>query len=121
MTEIIKTEHYVKRDHYYAAAQEDRCAPRVRLSIPVTLRPSGGRGFSSHVQDLSLGGFSAICVNRLPVGSLAWLKLPGLEAQQCEVIWWQDHLVGCAFQNLLSPIVYDDIVTRYRDTPRRAV
>lgn len=113
------TEYFLS-DRYFAAAQEDRSSPRLSLTIPVTLRPAGGHGFSSEVQDLSLGGFSATCVNRLAVGTLCWLKLPGLAALQCEVIWWQDNLVGCAFQNLLSPIVYDDIVNRYRAGQRTA-
>jgi hypothetical protein len=102
------------RNRYELAAQEDRCAPRTRIAIPATLRPSGGRGFHTQVLDLSLGGFSAQCVNRMHQGSLAWLTLPGLEALQAEVVWWQDNIVGCAFAQLLSPIVHDNILARYR-------
>ena len=113
---------YRLQDRYFKAAQEDRSAPRYRVNIPATLRPTGGHGFSTEVHDLSLGGFSAACVNRLRIGSLCWLKLPGLDSLQCEVIWWQSNLIGCAFQNLLSPIVYDDIISRFRDQAmRRAV
>ena len=102
------------RSRYEIAAQEDRCAPRTRLAIPASLRPSGGRSFQTQVLDLSLGGFSAQCVNRMHTGSLAWLTLPGLESLQAEVVWWQDNLVGCAFANLLSPIVHDNILARFR-------
>ena len=102
------------RSRYEIAAQEDRCAPRTRLAIPAALRPSGGRSFQTQVLDLSLGGFSAHCVNRMHTGSLAWLTLPGLESLQAEVVWWQDSLVGCAFANLLSPIVHDNILARFR-------
>ena len=122
MTEYRTPDRYNTTDRYYAAAQEDRSAPRLRVAVPATLRPTGGHGFSTVVNDLSLGGFSAQCVNRLAIGSLCWLKLPGLEALQCEVIWWQSNLVGCAFQNLLSPVIYDDIVSRYREgTVQRSV
>ena len=47
-------------------------------------------------------------------GSLCWLTLPGLESLQAEVVWWQDNIVGCAFANLLSPIVHDNILARFR-------
>lgn len=102
------------RNRYEIAAQEDRCAPRTRLEIPASLRPSGGRSFQTNVLDLSLGGFSAQCVNRMHTGSLCWLTLPGLESLQAEVVWWQDNMVGCAFANLLSPIVHDNILARFR-------
>ena len=102
------------RNRYAIAAQEDRCAPRTRIAIPAALRPSGGRSFQTDVLDLSLGGFSAQCVNRMHPGSLTWLTLPGLESLQGEVVWWQDNIVGCAFANLLSPIVHDNILARFR-------
>ena len=65
---------------YEIAAQEDRSAPRTRLSIPAQLRQSGGRPFQTVVNDLSLSGFSATSVSRLHVGTVCWLTLPGLEA-----------------------------------------
>jgi len=102
------------RNRYEVAAQEDRCSPRTRVNIPCTLRPSGARGFQSVVHDLSLGGFSASAISKMHVGTICWLTLPGLEALQCEVAWWQNSMVGCAFQNLLSPIVHDNILARYR-------
>lgn len=105
------------RNRYSIAAQEDRCAPRTRIAIPAALRPSGGRSFQTDVLDLSLGGFSAFCVNRMHPGSLCWLTLPGLESLQAEVVWWQDSMVGCAFASLLSPIVHDNVLARYRREP----
>lgn len=101
-------------DSYELASQEDRCAPRTRVNIPATLRPSGAKGFHTQVHDLSLGGFSAVAVNRMHVGTVCWLTLPGLESLQAEVVWWQGAQVGCAFANLLSPIVHDNILARYR-------
>lgn len=110
------------QDRYALAAQEDRSAPRTRISIPAALRPSGAKGFQTVVHDLSLSGFSAASINRMHVGTLCWLQLPGLESLQAEVIWWNNSLVGCAFQNLLSPIVHDNILTRFRtDTSFRPI
>lgn len=108
------------RDLYEIAAQEDRSAVRTKLAIPAQLRQSGGRGFQTLVHDLSLSGFCASAIGRMHVGRTCWLTLPGLESQQAEVIWWENNLVGCAFQNLLSPIVHDNILARYQPRPIRS-
>lgn len=99
---------------YEMASQEDRCAPRTKVNIPASLRPSGARSFHTVVHDLSLGGFAATSITRMHPGSLCWLTLPGLESRQAEVIWWNNGLVGCAFSALLSPIIHDNILARYR-------
>ena len=102
------------RNRYELAAQEDRSAPRTKITIPAQFRASGGRGFQTVVHDLSLSGFSATAINRMHPGTVCWLTLPGLESLQAEVIWWEGNLVGCAFASLLSPIVHDNILARYR-------
>ncbi len=99
---------------YEIAAQEDRSAPRTKIMIPAQLRASGMRAFQTVVNDLSLSGFSATAVNRMHPGSVCWLTLPGLESLQAEVVWWENGLCGCAFASLLSPIVHDNILARYR-------
>ncbi len=103
----------IETDRYKIAAQEDRCAPRTRLTIPATLRASGGRAFQSVVHDLSISGFSAASINRMHDGQLCWLTLPGLESLEAQVVWWDNCIVGCAFSDLLSPIVHDNILQRY--------
>lgn len=104
---------YGTSDRYAIAAQEDRCAPRTRLSIPVTLRPSGSKGFQTVVNDLSISGFSAMSINRMHPGTICWLSIPNLESLEARVVWWNNSLVGCEFQNLLSPIVHDNIIERW--------
>lgn len=103
----------VPHDPYAYASQEDRSAPRTRLMIPSTLRASGARAFQSVVHDLSISGFSAAAINRMHDGQICWLTLPGLEALQAQVVWWDSCIVGCAFNELLSPIVHDNILQRY--------
>jgi hypothetical protein len=98
---------------YDVAAQEDRSAPRTKIAIPAQLRASGSRSFQTVVNDLSLSGFSATSITRMHPGSVCWLTLPGLESLQAEVVWWENNLAGCAFANLLSPIVHDNIIARY--------
>jgi hypothetical protein len=102
------------QSRYEYAAQEDRSAPRTKISIPAQFRQSGGRAYQTSVLDLSLSGFSASAINRIQNGTLCWLTLPGLESLQAEVIWWDRGIVGCAFQQLLSPIVHDNVLARYR-------
>ena len=106
--------NYATEDRYSYAAQEDRCAPRTRLSIPAQLRASGSKGYQTVVQDLSISGFSAMAINRMFPGTICWLTIPGLESQQAEVIWWNNSLVGCAFSQLLSPIVHDNLLARWQ-------
>lgn len=101
-------------DPYFAAAQEDRSAPRTRITIPAMLRVTGGHAFQTVVHDLSLSGFCAAAINRIHPGTVCWLTLPSLEALQGEVIWWDNSLAGCAFEQMLSPIVHDNILTRWR-------
>lgn len=100
-------------DPYLAASKEDRCAPRTRLTIPATLRASGGRAFQSVVHDLSISGFLAASINRMHEGQICWLTLPGLETLQAQVVWWDTCMVGGAFSELLSPIVHDNFLIRY--------
>ncbi len=100
-------------DRYTVAAQEDRCAPRTRLSIPGSLRPSGDKGFATTIHDLSLAGFSCESLSQMRPGSLCWLTLPGLAALQAEVIWNHAGRVGCAFAFLLNPAVHDSLIARY--------
>ena len=100
-------------ERYTLAAQEDRCSPRTKLTIPGQLRASGGRAFQTVVHDLSISGFSAAALNRMHEGQVCWLTLPGLESLQAQVVWWENCLVGCAFTELLSPIVHDNILGRY--------
>lgn len=101
------------QDRYTYASQEDRCSPRTRISIPATLRASGSKGFQTVVHDLSISGFSCTAINRLHPGTVCWITLPGLESLQGEVVWWNNSLVGCAFHQLLSPIVHDNLLDRF--------
>jgi len=113
---------YRSPDRYMIAAQEDRSSPRSRIKIPASFRASGGRSFQTLVHDLSLGGFCCSSISRLHLQSVCWLTLPGLESLQAEVVWWDNSLVGCAFKDLLSPIVHDNILARWRgDTVYRTI
>ena len=104
---------------YGLAALEDRCAPRLALNIPASLRPSGGTAFQTIVLDIGLGGFSANTLQRMFEGNRCWLTLPGMAALQASVIWWDSGRVGCAFETLISPIVHENILARHSTELRR--
>lgn len=55
-----------------------------------------------------------MAINRLHIGTMCWLTLPNLESMQAKVIWWNNGLVGCAFDSLLSPIIHDNLLTRWQ-------
>ncbi len=93
---------------------DDRCAPRVKLRIPATLRAPGQKPFSVIVVDLSVAGFACEAVSGIPKGSICWLTLPGLTGLQSEVMWNTSLHIGCAFSNLLNAAVLDMIITRHK-------
>ncbi len=95
------------------AALEDRSAPRVNLCIPSMLRPSGFKGFSVTVQNLSLSGFAAEACTGMKSGTRVWLTMPGMGPLQAEIAWNDGAMVGCAFTNLLNPAILDSILKRF--------
>lgn len=98
---------------YYTASQEDRCAPRVKLHIPATLRASGAQSFRIIVTDLSIAGFACEAVTGMNKGSLCWLTLPSMTGLESEVVWNTGQYVGCAFKSLLNGAVLDFIIARH--------
>ncbi len=102
---------------YADVAHEDRCVRRFEITIPARLRPSGQHSFSVLVRDISVAGFSVEAVTAMPRGSLCWLMLPGLGSLQSEVSWNHRGRLGCAFADLMSPIVLEHLVRRFK--PKR--
>ena len=103
----------VTKDRYETAAQEDRCAPRIALSIPATMRASGEKAFPIKVTDLSIAGFAVDVITGLHPGTICWLTLPGLSALQAEIVWNSGNAIGCAFADLLNPAVLGSLIARY--------
>ena len=104
----------LQRKRQTASPRDRRYATAAGLAIPAKLRPSGGRGFSTVVHDFSIGGFCGKAAEPLREGTLCWLYVPGIEPLACEVIWWRDNTVGCAFHDLLDFGTYVSIVASCR-------
>ena len=98
---------------YEDAAQEDRSAPRVKLHIPASMRPSGSSGFAVLVRDLSLSGIACEALTGMSAGTRVWLTLPGLAALQAKIVWNDGTMVGCEFDSLLNPAVHANILARF--------
>jgi PilZ domain len=98
---------------YATATLEDRSAVRYKFEIAAQLRPTGVTGFHVVVTNLSLSGFACEAVSGIPVGGRCWLALPGLAPLQAEVVRNDGRAVGCAFTNLLSQIVLDQIIKQH--------
>lgn len=103
-----------QQEKYAAAAQEDRSAHRIRISIPASLRASGSKTFQTAVRDLSLSGFSATAMSFIHPGTLCWLTLPGMDSLPARVVWWDNGLVGGAFEQLISPVVLENLLDRWQ-------
>ncbi len=93
---------------------EDRCAPRIRTAIPAFLRVTGGQKMPAIVRDIAIAGFSCEMVMGSRPGTICWLTLPGLAAQEAEIVWNSGHMVGCAFRHLLNRAVLDSVLLRHR-------
>jgi hypothetical protein len=111
---ILTTQSFETYDTYVLAAQENRCAPRTKLRIPATLRPSGGCKFSVRVMDLSVAGFACEAVTSMRPHDICWLTLPGLGALHAEVVWNNGAEIGCAFSSLLNEAVFETVIARHQ-------
>jgi hypothetical protein len=98
---------------YATASLEDRCAPRVKIRIPASLRQSGSPGFRVMIQDLSISGFAAEALTGMKPGTRVWISIPGLCPQQSEVEWNDGFKIGCSFHNLLNTAVLDAILNHH--------
>lgn len=101
-------------NRYTLAAREDRSAPRTRRIIPAALRPSGEKRFHTALHDLSISGFSAASAEKLTPGTLCSLTVPGLNALKATVVWWNAGVVGCAFEDLMNPVICNDLLYHWR-------
>jgi len=104
---------------YEYVAQEDRCAPRVEVSIPGYIRVVGGKRLATTTRNISLSGFAAIAVARLNIGAKCWLTLPNMESLEAEVVWWDRGIVGCSFRNLFTDSDLDAMIERWKTSDRK--
>ncbi|EIZ81340.1 hypothetical protein WSK_0047 [Novosphingobium sp. Rr 2-17] len=101
------------KERYATAAQEDRSALRRRISIPANLRPAGAESYQTALCDLSIAGFCATAINPVHPGTICWLTLPGLESLRAKAVWWDNSLIGCAFEQLLTSAELANVLAKW--------
>jgi hypothetical protein len=99
---------------YEYATQEDRSAPRVRMTVPGYIRAIGGKRLVTTTRDISLTGFAAVAIQRFNVGTRCWLTLAGMPSREATVVWWEGGIVGCAFEQMLPGAELEYLVDRWR-------
>ncbi len=85
-----------------------RQAERKPLSAIVQCRRGITRE-SVEVLDISQSGARIRTLSPLRSGSVVWLRLPGLEAIQANVVWSRQFESGCEFVRALHPAVFEII------------
>lgn len=98
---------------YEEAALEDRCAPRIKISIPARLRQSGSPSFMVVIKDLSISGFSAEALTNMQPNTRVWIRIPSLQPLEARIEWNDGTMVGCSFENLLNPLILESILDHY--------
>ena len=83
-------------------ALEQRTAPRRLINLGAHLRGAKADPVDVRVIDLSPEGCRITPGGALAAGDQAWLKLTGIEAIGCSVVWTDGTDAGCAFHRTLN-------------------
>lgn len=95
---------------------EGRKAERRIVNLAARLRDPGASIIEVDIVNLSTDGFMAQEV-ALEVGTHVWLKLPGLEPQNCRVVWNEDGKAGFEFATPLHRATIELLVMTGRKGP----
>ncbi len=99
---------------------DGRRAERRVVNLAAWIRESGAALATAEVLNLSVTGFAADSDMELEIGTCVWLKLPGLEPQNCTVMWVDGTKAGFEFANPLHPATLDLVIaTGRRPTVKR--
>jgi hypothetical protein len=92
------------------STDDQRRAERFETSIEGGVRRSGTKRVPGVVRDLSQSGFRIDAEERLPNGSVVWLKIGHLEPLMAEVVWSDKLQAGCRFAAPLHPSVLNAVL-----------
>jgi hypothetical protein len=85
-----------------------RAARRVEVKAPIQARWGENR-YIVEIEDLYTSGARMRTSRSLPKGAVIWLRLPGLEALQAEVMWTHSFTFGCRFIQPLHESVFANL------------
>lgn len=95
-------------------AVEGRRAERRVVNLAARLREPGATVVDVEVLNLSVQGFMAEAPTPFEPEARLWLKLPGLEAQACRVVWCENGRAGFEFANPLHPATLETLTRAAR-------
>lgn len=98
---------------------DGRQAERRIVNLAARLRDPGASVTDIEIQNLSTSGFMAEGEIALEPGSHAWLRLSGLEPQNCRLVWAKDGKAGFEFANPLHPAAIELLVAAGRKPIRK--
>lgn len=93
---------------------EGRRAERRIVNLAARLREPGASMTEIEVQDLSTHGFRAQGELGVEPGAHVWLKLQGLETQNCRVVWAEEGRAGFEFVSPLHPATVEELAATSR-------
>jgi len=97
-----------------AILPEGRRAERRIVNLAAHLRETGASVTDVDVVNLSTDGFMAQGEMHVETGANVLLKLPGLEPQNCRVVWVEDEKAGFEFSTPLHPATLELVVAAGR-------
>jgi len=100
-------------------AAEGRRTERRMVNLAASLREPGATVADAEVRNLSIDGFMADCDIPLEPGQHLFLKLPGVEALSCTVVWIDGGKVGFEFTAPLHQATLDQLTAATRKAPPR--
>lgn len=100
----------MKAELQIETVEEQRVAERFDTALPGGVANARDGRVPGIVRDLSRSGFRIETSERLPQGSVVWLKLGELEPLMAEVVWADRIAAGCRFAAPLHPALVDAIL-----------
>jgi hypothetical protein len=97
-----------------AILPEGRRAERRIVNLAAHLRETGTSVTDVDIVNLSTDGFMAQGEIHVEAGTNVLLKLPGLEPQNCRVVWAEDEKAGFEFSTPLHPATLELVVAAGR-------
>ena len=97
--------------------QEGRRAERRIVNLAARQRDPGASIVDADVVNLSTDGFMAETEMLFEPGASVWLKLPGLEPQNCRCAWSEEGKAGFEFATPLHPATVEMLATANRKPP----
>ncbi len=90
---------------YRAQPASRRAMPRNASTTAASLRASRAKSEAIRLTDISADGCGFEARWPFSEGARVWLKLPGLEAWEARIVWFEDGRGGLAFTRKLHPAV----------------